>query len=121
MEFPIAVQDEGTVARNEVAVLRSMLCFARSWGSPSGRVLDHELLDRRTMEIVGNRVDRSLDSTSLDFSRAGLIGFKNVIVMIPFRRSTKEAERALDVVAANSLTRGTDGLQSTSCAGSPRT
>ena len=31
--------------------------------------------------------------------------------MIPFCRSTKEAERALDVTAANSLTRGTDGLQ----------
>jgi hypothetical protein len=28
MEFPIAVQDEGTAARNEVAVLRSTLRFA---------------------------------------------------------------------------------------------
>jgi hypothetical protein len=28
MEFPIAVHDEGTAARNEVAVLRSTLRFA---------------------------------------------------------------------------------------------
>lgn len=28
MEFPIAVQDEGTAARNEMAVLRSTLRFA---------------------------------------------------------------------------------------------
>ena len=28
MEFPIAVQDQGTAARNEVAVLRSTLRFA---------------------------------------------------------------------------------------------
>jgi hypothetical protein len=28
MEFPIAVQDEGTAAQNEVAVLRSALRFA---------------------------------------------------------------------------------------------
>lgn len=28
MEFPIAMQDEGTAARNEVAVLRSALRFA---------------------------------------------------------------------------------------------
>lgn len=28
MEFPIAVQDEGTAAQNEVAVLRSLLRFA---------------------------------------------------------------------------------------------
>jgi hypothetical protein len=29
MEFPIAVQDEGTAAQNEVAVLRSTLRFAK--------------------------------------------------------------------------------------------
>ena len=28
MEFPIAMQDEGTATRNEVAVLRSALRFA---------------------------------------------------------------------------------------------
>jgi hypothetical protein len=28
MEFPIAVQDEGTAARNEIAALRSTLRFA---------------------------------------------------------------------------------------------
>jgi pyruvate,water dikinase len=39
------------------------------------------------------------------------MGFKNVIVMIPFCRSTKEADRVLEVMAANGLKRGVDGLQ----------
>ena len=39
------------------------------------------------------------------------VGFKNVIVMIPFCRSTKEADRVLDVMAANGLKRGEDGLE----------
>jgi pyruvate,water dikinase len=40
-----------------------------------------------------------------------VIGFKNVIVMIPFCRSTKEADRVLEVMAANGLERGVDGLE----------
>ena len=39
------------------------------------------------------------------------MGFKNVIVMIPFCRSTKEADRVLKVMAENGLTRGEDGLE----------
>jgi pyruvate,water dikinase len=39
------------------------------------------------------------------------LGFDNVIVMIPFCRSTKEADRVLDVMAENGLKRGQDGLQ----------
>jgi len=39
------------------------------------------------------------------------LGFRNVIVMIPFCRSTKEADRVLEVMAANGLKRGEDGLQ----------
>ena len=39
------------------------------------------------------------------------IGFKNVIVMIPFCRSTKEADRVLEVMTANGLKRGEDGLE----------
>jgi pyruvate,water dikinase len=39
------------------------------------------------------------------------MGLKNVIVMIPFCRSIKEADRVLEVMAANGLTRGVDGLQ----------
>nr|CCD32060.1 Phosphoenolpyruvate synthase [Methylocystis sp. SC2] len=39
------------------------------------------------------------------------MGFKNVVVMIPFCRSTKEADRVLEVMAANDLKRGDDGLQ----------
>jgi pyruvate, water dikinase len=39
------------------------------------------------------------------------LGFKNVIVMIPFCRSTKEADRVLEVMEANGLKRGEDGLQ----------
>jgi pyruvate,water dikinase len=39
------------------------------------------------------------------------IGFTNVIVMIPFCRSTKEADRVLEVMAANGLKRGDAGLQ----------
>ncbi|MBI1212717.1 MAG: phosphoenolpyruvate synthase [Alphaproteobacteria bacterium] len=39
------------------------------------------------------------------------MGFKNVIVMIPFCRSTTEADRVLEVMAANGLARGQDGLE----------
>jgi pyruvate, water dikinase len=39
------------------------------------------------------------------------MGFKNVIVMIPFCRSTKEADRVLEVLAENGLRRGADGLE----------
>lgn len=39
------------------------------------------------------------------------MGFKNLIVMIPFCRSTKEADRVLAVMAENGLRRGEDGLQ----------
>ena len=38
-------------------------------------------------------------------------GFRNVIVMIPFCRSTKEADRVLAVMAENRLRRGENGLQ----------
>ncbi len=39
------------------------------------------------------------------------MGFKNVIVMIPFCRSIKEADRVLEVMAENGLRRGEDGLE----------
>lgn len=39
------------------------------------------------------------------------MGFANVVVMIPFCRSPKEADRVLEVMAANGLTRGENGLQ----------
>ena len=39
------------------------------------------------------------------------MGFKNVVVMIPFCRSTKEADQVLAVMAENGLKRGEDGLQ----------
>ena len=39
------------------------------------------------------------------------MGFRNVIVMIPFCRSTKEADRVLAVMAENGLKRGEGGLQ----------
>jgi pyruvate,water dikinase len=39
------------------------------------------------------------------------IGFSNVIVMIPFCRSTKEADRVLEVMASNGLVRGENGLE----------
>ncbi|MGK2870840.1 MAG: phosphoenolpyruvate synthase [Alphaproteobacteria bacterium] len=39
------------------------------------------------------------------------MGFSNVIVMIPFCRSTKEADRVLEVMAQNGLRRGDDGLE----------
>jgi pyruvate,water dikinase len=39
------------------------------------------------------------------------MGFRNVIVMIPFCRSTKEADRVLAVLAENGLKRGENGLQ----------
>ncbi len=39
------------------------------------------------------------------------MGFGNVIVMIPFCRSIKEADRVLAVMAENGLKRGTNGLQ----------
>jgi len=39
------------------------------------------------------------------------MGFTNVIVMIPFCRSTAEADRVLEVMAENGLRRGHDGLE----------
>jgi pyruvate,water dikinase len=39
------------------------------------------------------------------------MGFTNVIVMIPFCRSTREADRVLDEMAVNRLKRGENGLQ----------
>ncbi len=39
------------------------------------------------------------------------MGFTNVVVMIPFCRSTHEADRVLAEMAANGLERGKDGLQ----------
>jgi pyruvate,water dikinase len=39
------------------------------------------------------------------------MGFKNVIVMIPFCRSTKEADRVLAVMAEDGLKRGESGLE----------
>ncbi|GAA0288686.1 phosphoenolpyruvate synthase [Rhodovulum strictum] len=40
-----------------------------------------------------------------------VMGFDNVIVMIPFCRTPDEADRVLEVMAANGLKRGEDGLQ----------
>ncbi|XSG81513.1 MAG: phosphoenolpyruvate synthase [Methyloligella sp. ZOD6] len=39
------------------------------------------------------------------------MGFKNILVMIPFCRSTKEADKVLEVMAENGLKRGQDGLE----------
>jgi pyruvate,water dikinase len=39
------------------------------------------------------------------------LGFENVVVMIPFCRSTREADRVLAVMAENGLARGQHGLQ----------
>jgi pyruvate, water dikinase len=39
------------------------------------------------------------------------IGFKNVVIMIPFCRSTKEADRVLEVMKENGLRRGENGLE----------
>ncbi|MGN6501468.1 MAG: phosphoenolpyruvate synthase [Pseudolysinimonas sp.] len=39
------------------------------------------------------------------------LGFRNVIVMIPFCRTVAEADRVLEVMAENGLERGVDGLQ----------
>jgi pyruvate,water dikinase len=41
----------------------------------------------------------------------GEMGFRNVVVMIPFCRSIKEADRVLEVMAENGLKRGEDGLE----------
>ncbi|SDB50439.1 phosphoenolpyruvate synthase [Bauldia litoralis] len=39
------------------------------------------------------------------------MGFKNVVVMIPFCRSVKEADKVLKVMVENGLRRGEDGLE----------
>lgn len=39
------------------------------------------------------------------------MGFSNVLVMIPFCRTLKEADRVLEVMAENGLRRGEDGLE----------
>jgi len=40
-----------------------------------------------------------------------VMGFTNVVVMIPFCRSAKEADRVLEVMAENGLARGGNGLE----------
>ena len=40
-----------------------------------------------------------------------VLGFRNVLVMIPFCRSPLEADRVLEIMAAQGLRRGVDGLQ----------
>lgn len=40
-----------------------------------------------------------------------IMGFRNIVVMIPFCRSVKEADRVLQVMAENGLKRGEDGLE----------
>lgn len=40
-----------------------------------------------------------------------VIGFSNVIVMVPFCRTPEEADRVLEVMAENGLVRGENGLQ----------
>jgi len=40
-----------------------------------------------------------------------VLGFRNVLVMIPFCRSPQEADRVLEIMAAQGLRRGVDGLQ----------
>lgn len=39
------------------------------------------------------------------------LGFRNVVVMIPFCRSLAEADQVLEIMAANGLKRGAEGLQ----------
>jgi pyruvate,water dikinase len=39
------------------------------------------------------------------------LGFRNVVVMIPFCRTPAEADRVLEVMSANGLTRGQNGLK----------
>lgn len=41
----------------------------------------------------------------------GAMGFTNVVVMVPFCRTPAEADRVLEVMAANGLRRGEEGLQ----------
>lgn len=51
-----------------------------------------------------------LECRALKRVREGL-GFGNVVVMIPFCRTPAEADRVLEVMAANGLVRGENGLQ----------
>jgi pyruvate, water dikinase len=52
----------------------------------------------------------ALECRAIDRLRR-VIGFNNVIVMIPFCRSPTEADKVLEVMAANGLKRGERGLQ----------
>ncbi len=52
----------------------------------------------------------ALECRAIKRLREGM-GFKNVIVMIPFCRSVHEAEKVLQVMAENGLQRGVNGLQ----------
>jgi pyruvate,water dikinase len=51
-----------------------------------------------------------LECRALKYARE-VIGFDNIIVMIPFCRTPEEADRVLEVMAAAGLERGRDGLQ----------
>ena len=52
----------------------------------------------------------ALECKAIRRLRLGM-GFTNVVVMIPFCRSTHEASQVLDVMAQNGLKRGEDGLE----------
>jgi pyruvate,water dikinase len=41
----------------------------------------------------------------------GKVGFNNVVVMVPFCRTVQEADKVLDVMSANGLKRGENGLE----------
>jgi pyruvate,water dikinase len=52
----------------------------------------------------------ALECQAIKRLREGM-GLRNVVVMIPFCRSTKEADRVLEVMAENGLRRGENGLE----------
>ncbi len=56
------------------------------------------------------RAGFGLECAAIDRARRRL-GFENIIVMIPFCRTPEEADKVLEVMEANGLERGRDGLE----------
>ena len=72
-----------------------------------GRYLDHRA---RALARSAAQELAALECRAIRRLREDM-GFDNVIVMIPFCRTPEEADRVLEVMAANGLKRGEKGLQ----------
>jgi phosphoenolpyruvate synthase/pyruvate phosphate dikinase len=108
------------------AVVAGKVCLIRSAQEierfEDGTILVTETTDpdwvpimKRAAAIVTDHSPRYRDGFALECRAIRRLreemGLRNVVVMIPFCRSTNEADRVLEVMAENGLRRGENGLE----------